>query len=229
MGFIYKITNKVNDKVYIGQTKRTIKIRWKEHLKKASIPSSQKLPLYKAMNRYGKENFSIEKIEECEDSQLDEREIYWISFYDSYYNGYNGTEGGIGGVKRHYEHLEEIAQRYQNGERLDKLCKEFHYDYTSFRPQFEAFGVKIDTHAGPKKNAKKVAAIDPKTSQVVAIYSSISDAARAICPPDKQYRPIGNHISRYKDTSTVSHGFYWKTKETLPNIDELEDKIIYDF
>ena len=112
MGFIYKITNKVNDKVYIGQTKRTIKIRWKEHLKNASVFDLRNLPLYKAMNKYGKENFSVEEIEECEDSQLDEREIYWISFYDSYYNGYNGTEGGIGGLKKNYEHMEEIAERY---------------------------------------------------------------------------------------------------------------------
>ena len=112
-------------------------------------------------------------------------------------------------------------QRYNNGERLDKLCKEFHYDYASFKPKLEAKGIKVDTNAGPKKLSKRVAAIDPNTKEIIAIYESISAAARAICSPGASARAIGNHISKYKDMPSISHGFYWKTKNTLPNIDEL--------
>ena len=59
MGYIYKITNNINGKSYIGKTERTIEIRWKEHLR--HIASLQdRLPLYKAMAKYGKENFIVE-------------------------------------------------------------------------------------------------------------------------------------------------------------------------
>jgi group I intron endonuclease len=220
MGFIYKITNTINNKVYVGKTERTVEERWAEHLRNVS-KYGDRLPLYKAMAKYGKENFAIETIEECDTSNIDDREIYWIAHYGSYGAGYNCTGGGEGGIKDYHEHMDEIIQRYNNGERLDKLCKEFHYDYASFKPKLEAKGIKVDTNAGPKKLSKRVAAIDPNTKEIIAIYESISAAARAICPPGASAKAIGNHISKYKDMPSISHGFYWKTKNTLPNIDEL--------
>lgn len=97
MAFIYKITNKVNGKVYIGQTQKTIQERFANHIKKAKIHTNRYL--YDAMNYYGYENFTVEKIEECPKEKLDEREIYWISFYNSNNKnfGYNMTKGGGGG------------------------------------------------------------------------------------------------------------------------------------
>ena len=92
MGYIYKITNKINGKVYIGQTRKTIQERFQEHLKKAKIHTNRYL--YDAMNKYGYNNFIITQIEECLDIKLDEREIYWIKYYDTYNNGYNLTTGG---------------------------------------------------------------------------------------------------------------------------------------
>jgi len=50
--------------------------------------------LYKAFNKYGIENFTFEEIEQVDNSILDEREKYWIEYYDSYFNGYNSTLGG---------------------------------------------------------------------------------------------------------------------------------------
>lgn len=97
MGYIYKITNKMNGKVYIGQTKKTIEERFQEHLKKAKIHTNRYL--YDAMNKYGCENFIVSQIEKCPDNNLDEREIFWIAFYQSNNKlyGYNMTAGGGGG------------------------------------------------------------------------------------------------------------------------------------
>lgn len=97
MGFIYKITNQINNKVYIGQTKKTIEERFNAHIKKAEIYTNRYL--YDAMNHYGYNNFKVEQIEECEDTLLNEREIYWISHYQSNNKnfGYNMTAGGEGG------------------------------------------------------------------------------------------------------------------------------------
>ena len=49
---------------------------------------------HKALRKYGKDNFTQEIIEEVDDKLLDEREIYWIRFYDSFKHGYNSTVGG---------------------------------------------------------------------------------------------------------------------------------------
>ena len=97
MGYIYKITNKINGKVYIGQTKKTIEERFQEHLKKAKIHTNRYL--YDAMNKYGYENFIVSQIEKCPDNNLDEKEIFWIAFYQSNNKlyGYNMTAGGGGG------------------------------------------------------------------------------------------------------------------------------------
>lgn len=210
MGYIYKITNKLNNKCYIGKTERTIEERWQEHCR----PSRQKLnlPLYKAFAKYGIENFTVEEIEQCDTSLLDEREIYWISYFNSYgENGYNCTGGGEGGIKTYEEDIDEIIARYLAGERLDLLCKEYHHDYASIRPKIIAKGIVIDTNAGPKKLSKQVAAIDPKTKEIVAIYDSISAAGRALCKEGKNPRAVSTHIGKQKNTNNICHGFLWKT------------------
>ena len=211
MGYIYKITNLINGKVYIGKTERNIQIRWKEHCK--NISRLQRLPLYKALKKYGINNFTIEEIEQCNISQLDQREIYWISFYNSYIKGYNCTEGGEGGIKTFKEDIDIIIQRYLKGERLDLLCKEYHHDYSRIRAKMIAKGVQIDSKAGPKKLSKAIAAIHPETKEIVKVYESIIAAGRAICAQGKEPRSIANHISKYKNTSTISHGYLWKTIE----------------
>ena len=87
---IYKITNKINQKCYIGQS-IDIKRRWRSHKNDAAKID---YPLYLAFHKYGIENFSFEVIEECDRDKLNEREIYWIEYYNSYYQGYNQTLGG---------------------------------------------------------------------------------------------------------------------------------------
>ena len=74
MGYIYKISNDINDKVYIGKTCETVNSRFKEHLRDYKKDTEENRPLYRAMNKYGIEHFSIEQIDECPDSQLVGRE-----------------------------------------------------------------------------------------------------------------------------------------------------------
>ena len=78
MGFIYKITNNLNQHCYIGQTSRDYQIRWEEHKKDAFDNSftGYNFILYKAFRKYGIENFSFSIIEECQNSDLKEREQY---------------------------------------------------------------------------------------------------------------------------------------------------------
>jgi hypothetical protein len=170
------------------------------------------LPLYRAFSKYGIDNFSIEEIEQCDSDKIDEREIYWIDYFNSYRKGYNCTAGGEGGIKTHEEYIDIIIERYLNGERLDLVCKEYHCDYLCIRRNMENKGIVINTSAGPEKMSTKIYAVDPISLKVVAEYESISAAGRALCKEGKNPRAIANHISKQKDTEHIAHGFLWRTK-----------------
>lgn len=107
---IYKITNLINNKVYIGQAV-DIEKRWKEH-KRHYLNKNKKEHLYCSMRKYGINNFSFEVIEECSIEELNDKEIYYISLYDSYNNGLNMTLGGDGcsGLVFTEEHKRKIGE-----------------------------------------------------------------------------------------------------------------------
>ena len=91
---VYKITNQINDKVYIGQTIRSLSERWSQHLR-----DSEKLdyPLYRAMSKYGKENFNIKAIYKTNNIEdLNKKEGELISTFKSTNRdfGYNVLSGG---------------------------------------------------------------------------------------------------------------------------------------
>lgn len=96
-GFIYIIKNTNNQKVYIGQTSRTIQDRWEQHKNAAIRGEQQGIILYNAMRKYGVQTFYVSKLEEVDLKDINEKEKYWIKYYDSFYTtgkGYNLTEGG---------------------------------------------------------------------------------------------------------------------------------------
>jgi group I intron endonuclease len=98
MGFIYKITNKVNGMNYIGQTIQSLEDRWRQHRKK----SSTCLYLKRAFEKYGIDNFIFEMICSCDNEELDKLEIQYMTEFNSIVpNGYNLREGGNSG--RHNE------------------------------------------------------------------------------------------------------------------------------
>lgn len=104
---IYKITNKVNGKIYIGQTIRTLEVRWKQHCKDAET-NYKGMAILAAIQKYGKENFTVEQIDiACDRDELDKKEDYWINHYNSLSpNGYNLHTGG-----KHYECSEETKRK----------------------------------------------------------------------------------------------------------------------
>ncbi len=90
---IYSIINKISGKMYIGQSV-DIYSRWKGHWKQVRQGSTS--IIHNAMRSYGKHNFDMHIIELCDKNIINEREIFWINFYNTYNNGYNLTTGGEG-------------------------------------------------------------------------------------------------------------------------------------
>ena len=92
---IYKFENLINGQIYIGQS-IDIERRYRDHINR-SLKQSQtekNSALHKAIRKYGIDNFSFTIIEECNANELNEKEIFWIKYYNSYNNGYNNTTGG---------------------------------------------------------------------------------------------------------------------------------------
>ena len=92
---LYKITNQINGKVYVGITKLELDQRWKQHVSQSKSP---KYPLHRAINKHGQDNFCITLLYECDDRRtISEMEEPTILSYDSRENGYNVAKGGYGG------------------------------------------------------------------------------------------------------------------------------------
>ena len=106
---IYKVTNLINNKIYIGQS-INIYQRWQAHKSTSLNKNSKEYNIYfhNALRKYGIENFNFEIIEQCVENDLDKREKYWIEYYNSYGRnfGYNESKGGDGYNGRRY-HVEQ--------------------------------------------------------------------------------------------------------------------------
>ena len=138
-GIIYKITNKVNGKSYIGQTRYTIEFRWKQHQHK-----KDNTYFHNAIKKYGIENFSIEILEECNIEDLNSREIYYIAKYDTFNNGYNLTIGGDGNRRLLLDDsYNEIKELYLSGFSSNKIATLYKVDKASIVKILKALGVKI--------------------------------------------------------------------------------------
>lgn len=130
MGYIYKITNTLNGKIYIGQTVKSIQKRFTQHKNNSNKPYFSQIVLYKAFNKYGFENFVCEQIEEVENHLLDEREKYWIEYYDSYFNGYNSTLGGRATQLYNWD-VDDIIERYMVLKSARAVAKEIGCDHST--------------------------------------------------------------------------------------------------
>lgn len=126
---IYKITNKINGKFYIGQS-NNINRRFQEHITKGQL---SRIPLDIAIQKYGKENFLYEILEECSIDQLNEKEKYWIEKLQATKYGYNCSTGGDqqsigennGRSKLTEEDVRKIRIAYNNHLKQKDVYKEF--------------------------------------------------------------------------------------------------------
>ena len=141
MGYIYKIVNKLNGKMYIGQTRRSIKERFHKHLYDCDREGYDRYSLYKAMRKYGKENFYISEIEKVPEEDLNEREKHWIAYYDTFHNGYNMTIGGKANRKFIFTN-QEIVQMYYELKSTRKVAQKIGCDHSVIAKILDAENVE---------------------------------------------------------------------------------------
>ncbi len=170
MAYIYKIVNDINDKLYIGKTEFSIEKRFQEHCRDSKRERAEVRPLYRAMNKYGIENFHIELIEETD--KPEEREKYWIEYYGSFKYGYNATIGGDGKAYLDYDLIFKIYQKTHNLTKTAQLCN---CSPDSVSKIVKARGAKVSPAISLSKAVGKV---DIITGEILEVYNSVNEAER---------------------------------------------------
>ena len=145
-GFIYKITNTINGKSYIGQTIQNVKERFYQHCATKCSKAVSNMAIHRAIKKYGKSNFTVEVIEEIDSANLNDRERYWIKCYNSYNNGYNSTKGGQDGCKPFKDlDVESIIKEYNTGKSLRTLGTIFKVDKQTIKDLLIRHNVELRT------------------------------------------------------------------------------------
>ena len=212
-GYIYLIENKVNGKKYVGKTYGSISRRWSEHLSDMNRELTR--PLYRAMRKYGIDSFEIREVEFTDNPE--EREKYWISYYDSYNNGYNATLGGDGRLTFPYTN-EEVIQKYYELKSANKVALYFKCDCETILVRLRNSNIPLDQDFYVEDRswrAKKVRQYSLE-GDLLRSFSSYSEAARWLIEnkiTEAQVKHIVTNISkvcRKVENRKQTYGFKWE-------------------
>lgn len=119
-GYIYKITNSINGKCYIGQTTNSTEFRWKKYKR---FDCAEQPKIYHALKKYGQETFTYETLDVATNQEeLNFLEEIYMLCFDSRENGYNIKEGGS-----HGKHSEETKQKISIANRGRKQTEEHRF------------------------------------------------------------------------------------------------------
>lgn len=216
---IYKIENLINHKIYIGQSVE-IEHRFQRHK-----CAQDDYVIHKALRKYGIENFSFTIIEECLPELLDEKENYWIAYYNSLIpNGYNMILGGnhYSGLARRkaveqysldgqyiatYESVKEAAQKTNSLETAISACCHDRRNYTNdFQWKFVDSNKEIKKIEKRKNKIIKVKIIQQidENNNIVNEFSSIAEAHR------QTGISVGNIGECILEKRKTAGGFKWK-------------------
>ena len=197
MAYIYKITNCINDKIYIGKTYLNPDQRFKQHCNESKKFEKKNRPLYSAMNKYGVENFIVETVEETDSPE--EREKYWIEYFGSFKNGYNATIGGDG---RPYLDYNLIYNTYIKINSIPKTAELCQCCSDSVVKVLKNRG--LTTQDFIKNSSKTVAMLDKNTEEILKIFPSAREASNFLNKTPQHIRDVclGKRKSAY--------GYKWR-------------------
>lgn len=202
---IYKITNLINGKVYIGQSCQ-IQKRWSIHKWNAKNNENQ-AHLYLAMRKYGIENFSFEVIEYCSRDSLNDREIYWIQYYNSTNSkkGYNILYGGkCGGPRYDYN---KIYLSWLDGKTCKEIEQEFNCGDNVITSALRMYGIsEQEVRSRSITYKRQIVLKDIKTNLSLKVFEGAKSAARFFELPESKADNILNALCNgYR-----FYGFKWE-------------------
>lgn len=213
MGVIYIIKNRVNSNVYIGQTTRDIKTRFREHILCAKNNSTTKLG--EAIRNIGEQFFYIEELEKCPDDELDSREIYYIKKYDSYNNGLNSTKGGFGVLVDPNQNIPNIVNDYFNGVSIVNIAIKYNLSANYIADIISKCNIKADRKniELEKTNEAKAIVMYDMDFNAKMKFDSIMQAIEWLSNRGYMSFNIMNGYTRIKEAcnnGSTAYGFRWQ-------------------
>ena len=208
IGYIYCISNDINNKKYVGKTVRSIQERFKEHCKDSKRAAFEKRPLYRAMNKYGVEHFFINLLETAEISKLEEREQYWIKKLNTYHDGYNATIGGDGKILYDYE---AFVVDYNKGLLVKEIATKYGCDTHTVTVALQASN--INSKLNRIKQVSHIINQYDKNGNFIQKFNSQNDAARYLIEQGHKgsRSSICTNIGRVlKGKRKTAEGYIWK-------------------
>ena len=241
-GYIYIIYNIINEKVYIGQTRRDVETRWKQHLLSSKNINDNNTELYKAMNKYGSDKFNVRLIKEYSSCSKDElikmlnaEEIKYISEYNSIYPyGYNMQYGGnsptesikcpvdkysLDGILLcSYESISDAC--YDSIEQLSRVhisdcCKGKLCSSSGYVWRYK--GESFDKY---NKYDKRLTSVDQYSTdgQFIKNYKSFAEAIYEVFG-STDHKKYSSHItSCCKGNRKTAYGYVWRYKDESFNL-----------
>lgn len=207
MAYIYKITNDINQKIYIGKTTRSIQERWREHCKNAYNPTIENRPLYRAILKYGLDHFHIEEVEETDNPE--EREKYWIEYYGSFKNGYNATSGGDG---RSYIDYDLVVATYRELQSIIETAKKLNIDKSSVqRILKERKEPTLTQKEATQKATGKIINQYSLSYEYIQSFPSAKAAAESLGKVTATSKGATSHISDVcRGKRKTAYGYIWQ-------------------
>ncbi len=226
-GTIYLIENKVNGNKYVGQTVMPLNKRWLAHIQESKTFSER--PLYRAMNKYGLDNFNVKVLEETTEDKLSEREIYWIEHFNSYNRGYNATTGGESNKNIREDVRDKISQSMSNVLRSDEWVSNVSIGLKNKLERGEKWGFFLSKNEGGTHAKRKVQGTNITTGEVIE-FDSIASAKKEL-----GLKGGSGNISRAIRDGIGAYGYKWKRLDNRPIVrpvvgyDKKTGELVYEF
>ena len=213
MGTIYKITNLVNNKIYIGQTVNSINHRFNQHINSAMHFKGCPY-LGKAIRRYGVDNFIVDALEEnIPIDLLNDREIYWINYYKSNNKdyGYNLTRGGnLTCIAMSEEDENLINQLWDSGKTVGYIAKTTSHSINAIDRVLSKNSNYSVSESFKRGSAKAISVCQYDLLGVfISKFNTLAEAAIAV---NGNYQSIGQACIHKK----TAYGYWWRYENDPP-------------
>ena len=195
---IYKFQNKITCQVYIGQS-TNLEERYRKHIRDGNLYNTNKF--YKAVEQWGWDNFSYEVIELCDRNELNDREKFWINYYDSFRHGYNMTKGGS---NKYSVDEKKIYNLYDSGLNPKEISDELQIGLTTVYKYLSCY-----SKFKKSKNGKIVYQYN-LNGQFVKAWESRAEAERSL-------KIAENSIEKVLANKRISAGGFLWSEEKIEN------------
>lgn len=224
---IYKITNKINNKSYIGQS-IDIERRWRQHKTEPfnSNADTYNTIFYRAIRKYGLDNFQFEILEQCSEDQLNEKEKYWIQQYNTYMDnpnsqGYNMTKGGeCTSLESQYD-CNYILELWNQGKNHQEILNIVKCSDGTLTHILDKLNISINERR-QRSNLYKAISVNQYdlNGHFITSYASVSEAVRKISTnfPNASTANICYACNKKIDSA---YGYIWRYRKNKNSDEDL--------